>query len=147
MPKTIKSPTAAKYAKEYLAVEKFPEKASDKNEEDLQKIGLRKFRLWGKIVEPIRWSEKEKIVEVLVDGRLSRYAWPFHKCFEPFFNFEVLDDINYLDRFSNGERVNSRYGVIGDMLMVDGRYLGTERFIKRFSEMGIVVEKTEKWII
>lgn len=144
----IKSPTARRYADEFLKKGTFSEKESEKNEDHIKEIGLRKFRLYKRIVEPIKWQEKWKIAEVLVDGKLSRYGWPFHNCYEPFFNFEVLDDIDYLERFGNGKRVNGRYGVKNGILAVDGKYLGTERFLlPRFSEMGILVEKEEKAII
>lgn len=143
----IKSPAARRYADEFLKKEKFSEKPTELNEAHLLEIGCKKFRLWTKTIEPTKWHERWKIAEVLVEGKISRYEWPFHKCYQPFFNFEVIEDIDYLERFANGERVNGRYGVINDTLMVDGKYLGTDRFLKRFSDMGILVEKKESWII
>lgn len=144
----FKSPTAHRYLDEFLGKEKISDKDQERNEAHLLEIGCKKFRLWTKTVEPIKWHERWKIAEVLVNGHISRHEWPFHKTYEPFFNFEVLEDINYLERFANGERVNSRYGVKDDTLMVDGKYLGTERFLnQKFSEMGILVEKKESWII
>lgn len=115
---------------------------------DLEEIGCEKFRLWSKTVTVISWEDKWKTVNVKVNGKNSIYNWPFHNTYEPFFNFEVLKDINYLERFANGERVNGRYGVVDGRLVVDGVYLGDKRYLlPDFGEMEIKIEKTEKFII
>lgn len=134
-------------------IEKYGEEAGLKvnvkfSRKDLEEIGCEKFRLWTKEVAVISWKDRWKTVNVKVDGKNSIYDWPFHNCYQPFFNFEVLKDVNYIERFANGERVNDRYGIKEGMLVVDGEYLGDKRFIlPDFREMGIKIEKIEKYFV
>ena len=134
-------------------IEKYGEEAGLKvsvkfSRKDLEEIGCEKFRIWSKEVTVISWSEKWKAVNVKVNGKNSVYNWPFHHCYQPFFNFEVLKDVNYIERFANGEKVNGRYGVIGGRLVVDEAYLDDKRFmLPDFDRIGIKVEKSEKFII
>ena len=140
-------------AHQQMLIEKYGEDAGLKGDvkfsrKDLEEIGCEKFRLWSREITVISWADKWGTVNVKVDGKNSIYDWPFHKCYQPFFNFEVIKDVNYMERFANGERVNGRYGVVGGRLVVDGEYLDDKRYLlPDFDQMKIKIEKIEKFIV
>lgn len=117
-----------KYLEEYFAER--GEKFSDESSDDIREIGCREFRIWSRIAKVVRWQDKNKSAVVLVEGHEQIYNYPFHSnIYQPLINFEVTKDINYVDRFSNGELCDDKYVLLNERLVaMDGEYLGDERF-------------------
>ena len=124
------------YALEYA--QKLKERTDDttkKSRNDREEIGCSKVRLWSRVVTVIEWADPFQSVVVEVNGEASRYKWPF-TCYDPFLNFEVLEDCGYLDKFANGleyvhKETGKRYGVKDDVVWAGGkRYLSSVERVK-----------------
>lgn len=115
------------------------------SESDIREIGCRSFRLHSRQVKVVKWQDKGSSCVVVSDAKRSVYKYPFHtSIYQPFINFEVTDDIDYVERYANGHRLDGRIGVRGDEVVAIGdRYLGDERFTMKVPDF----KKKEKFFV